>query len=181
MMSSVRVPRRVPLVLSPEEMGRLLHGATHPKPRAALSVAYGAGLRASEVVNLCVDDIDSQRMTLRIDQGKGQKDRYAMLSPVMLDHGWLFPAMNPINHLTTRQLSRIVKDGAEEAGITKPESMHSLRHSFATHLLERKVDIRRIQVLLGHKKLDATALYAQVATETLREVISPLEDIASPV
>jgi integrase/recombinase XerD len=196
-MSSVRVPRRMPIILSMQEMARLLQGATHPKHRAALSVAYGAGLRASEVVHLRVDDIDSERMMLRIDQGKGMKDRYALLSPVMLDllrswwriarrqgrmldHGWMFPGMNPINHLTTRQLSRIVKDAADEGGIVKPVSMHTLRHSFATHLLERKVDIRRIQVLLGHKKLDTTALYAQVATETLREVISPLEDLGPP-
>nr|MBV6630085.1 site-specific integrase [Oceanococcus sp. HetDA_MAG_MS8] len=196
-MSSVRVPRRMPVVLSMEEVGRLLRGALHPKHRAALSVAYGAGLRASEVVHLRVDDIDSERMTLRVDQGKGMKDRYAMLSPVMLellrswwriarrqgkmlDHGWLFPGINPINPLTTRQLSRIIQQAADEAGIKKSISMHTLRHSFATHLLERKVDIRRIQVLLGHKKLDTTALYAQVATEALREVISPLEDVAPP-
>lgn len=197
-MSSVRVPRRMPVILSIEEMSRLLKGAIHPKHRAALSVAYGAGLRASEVVHLRVDDIDSERMTLRIDQGKGMKDRHALRSPVMLDllrswwriarrqgrmldHGWMFPGMNPINHLTTRQLSRIVKDAADEGGIAKPVSMHTLRHSFATHLLERKVDIRRIQVLLGHKKLDTTALYAQVATETLREVMSPLEGVSPPV
>ena len=160
----------------------------------ALSVAYGAGLRASEVVALKVGDIDSQRMTLRIEQGKGGKDRYAMLPPVllerlrawwrvaraqgkMLDGGWLFPGLNPIESLSTRQLNRAVHAAAQAAKIDKRVSMHTLRHCFATHLLEQKVDIRVIQVLLGHKKLETTALYAQVATEILREVVSPLESM----
>jgi site-specific recombinase XerD len=151
-------------------------------------------LRASEVVALKVGDIDSQRMTLRIEQGKGHKDRYAMLSPVllerlrvwwraarsqgkMLDGGWLFPGLNPIDPLSTRQLNRAVHRAAEAAQLDKRVSMHTLRHSFATHLLEQKVDIRVIQVLLGHKKLETTALYAQVATGLLREVISPIETL----
>lgn len=195
--SGLHVPRRLPVVLSVEEVRRLLECAGNPKYRAALSVAYGAGLRASEVVHLRVDDIDSQRMMLRIDQGKGQQDRYALLSPVMLeylrcwwrlarrqekilDHGWLFPGMQLVNHLTPRQLHRGVVEAADRAGIDKRVSMHTLRHSFATHLLERKVDIRVIQVLLGHKKLETTALYTQVATQTLKAVISPLEVIAAP-
>lgn len=141
---------------------------------------------------LKVTDVDSQRMVLRIQQGKGGKDRYAMLSPVMLerlrswwrvaraqgkmpDGGWLFPGLNPINPLTPRQLNRAVHAAARAAGLDKRVSMHSLRHAFATHLLEQKKDIRVIQVLLGHKKLETTALYTQVATETLRQVISPLE------
>jgi site-specific recombinase XerD len=164
--------------------------------QAALSVAYGAGLRAGEVVALKVGDIDSTRMTLRIEQGKGRKDRYAMLSPLllerlrawwqaahakgkMLDGGWLFPGQNPINPLTTRQLNRVCHAAAAVAQIDKRISMHTLRHSYATHLLEQKVDIRIIQVLLGHKKLETTALYAQVATEVLREVISPLETLSA--
>lgn len=134
-------------------------------------------------------------MTLRVDQGKGQKDRYAMLSPVllerlrvwwrvarvqgkMLDGGWLFPGQNPVRHLSARQLNRAIHMAAAEAGIEKSISMHSLRHAFATHLLEQRVDIRLIQVLLGHKKLETTALYAQVATEILREVVSPLERLS---
>jgi site-specific recombinase XerD len=149
-------------------------------------------LRVNEVVTLKVGDIDSQRMTLRVEQGKGQKDRYAMLSPVLLerlrvwwrvaraqgkmfDGGWLFPGLNPIRPLSARQLNRAIHTAADEAGIEKHISMHSLRHAFATHLLEQKVDIRLIQVLLGHKKLETTALYAQVATEILREIVSPLE------
>ena len=191
-MQPVRVPRTLPVVLSREEVARLIAAAGNLKHQTALSVAYGAGLRASEVVALKVGDIDSQRMTLRVEQGKGGKDRYAMLSPVllarlrswwrvaraqgkMLDGGWLFPGLNPIESLSTRQLNRAVHAAAQAAKIDKRVSMHTLRHCFATHLLEQKVDIRVIQVLLGHKKLETTALYAQVATEILREVVSPLE------
>jgi site-specific recombinase XerD len=196
-MSSVREPRKLPVVLSREEVARLIDAAGKPKYQAVLSVAYGAGLRASEVVALKLGDIDSTRMTLRVEQGKGQKDRYAMLSPVllqclrvwwqaahakgkMLDGGWLFPGQNPINPMSTRQLNRICHMAAAAADIDKRVSMHTLRHSYATHLLEQKVDIRIIQVLLGHKKLETTALYAQVATDVLREVVSPLESLRPP-
>jgi site-specific recombinase XerD len=191
-MSTVRVPRKLPVILSRDEAARLIAAAGSLKYQVALSVAYGAGLRASEVVGLKVADIDGERKVLRVDQGKGRKDRYAMLSPVLLerlrtwwrvaraqgkllDGGWLFPGQNPINPLSTRQLNRAVHAAAAAAELDKRVSMHTLRHSFATHLLEQKVDIRVIQVLLGHKKLETTALYAQVATEVLREVISPLE------
>ncbi len=193
-MEPVRVPRTLPVILSREEVARLIAAAGNLKHQTALSVAYGAGLRASEVAALKVGDIDSERMTLRIEQGKGGKDRYAMLSPVllerlrnwwraaraqgkMLEGGWLFPGQNPINPLGTRQLNRVVHTAAHAARIDKRVSMHTLRHSFATHLLEQKVDIRVIQVLLGHKKLETTALYAQVATGILREVVSPLETL----
>jgi site-specific recombinase XerD len=98
----------------------------------------------------------------------------------MLDGGWLFPGLNPVEPLSARQLNRAIHFAAENAGIEKRVSMHSLRHAFATHLLEQKVDIRLIQVLLGHKKLETTALYAQVATEILREIVSPLETLNSP-
>jgi integrase/recombinase XerD len=195
--STVPIPRKLPVVLSREEVARLIAAAGNPKYRAALSVAYGAGLRAGEVVALKVNDIDSTRMSLFVAQGKGKKDRYAMLSPVllktlrtwwcfantqklMLKGGWLFPGQNPINHIGPRQLNRACHAAALDAGITKRVSMHTLRHSFATHLLESNVDIRVIQVLLGHKRLETTALYAQVATEVLREVISPLETLTPP-
>ena len=165
---------------------------THPKFKAALAVAYGAGLRVSEVVSLKVSDIDSKRMTIRVEQGKGSRDRYAMLSPVLLEHlrdwwrfanqqgqmfvgGWLFPGLTPIEHMTARHLSRVCKQIAKAADIDKNVSMHTLRHSFATHLLEAKIDIRVIQVLLGHAQLDTTARYTQVATDLLKEVISPLD------
>ncbi|MHB1292032.1 MAG: tyrosine-type recombinase/integrase [Sulfuricella sp.] len=196
-MQPVHVPRTLPVILSREEVSRLIAAAGNLKHQTALSVAYGAGLRASEVVALKVGDIDSQRMTLRIEQGKGSKDRYAMLSPVllerlrtwwrvaraqgkMLDGGWLFPGLNPIDPLSTRQLNRAIHAAADAAQIDKRVSMHTLRHSFATHLLEQKVDIRVIQVLLGHKKIETTALYAQVATDILREVVCPLDTLQSP-
>lgn len=193
-MSTVSVARTLPVVLNLDEAKRFILAATHPKFKAAMAVAYGAGLRVSEVVALKVSDIDSQRMVLRVEQGKGSKDRYAMLSPVLLQHlrhwwsfankhgqmfqgGWLFPGVNPINHMTSRHLSRVCKATARDAGIKKNVSMHTLRHSFATHLLEARVDIRIIQVLLGHARLGTTALYAQVATDLLREVISPLDTL----
>ncbi len=195
-MQPVHVPHKLPVVLSREEVARLIAAAGNLKHQTALSVAYGAGLRAAEVAALKVGDIDSQRMILRVEQGKGAKDRYVMLSPVllerlrtwwrvaraqgkMLDGGWLFPGLNPIDPLSTRQLNRAVHAAAVRARIDKRVSMHTLRHCFATHLLEQKVDIRVIQVLLGHKKLETTALYAQVATEILRQVVSPLEAVQS--
>ena len=191
-MQPVRVPRTLPVVVSREEAARLIAAVCNLKHQIALSVAYGAGLRASEVVGLKISDVDSQRMTLRIQQGKGRKDRYAMLSPLMLERlrtwyrvaraqgkmlegGWLFPGLNPVEPLSTRQLNRAVHAAALAAGINKRVSMHTLRHAFATHLLEQKEDIRVIQVLLGHKKLETTALYTHVATEILRQVLSPLE------
>ncbi len=195
-MRPVRVPQRLPVVLSKEEVGRLIAACGNLKHQTALSLAYGTGLRAAEVSALKVVDIDSERMALRVEQGKGRKDRYAMLSPVlldrlrvwwkvaraqgkMLDGGWLFPGLDPLDPLSTRQLNRAIHLAADLAGIDKRVSMHTLRHSFATHLLEQKVDIRVIQVLLGHKKLDTTAIYTQVATDLLREVISPLEALRS--
>ena len=195
-MKPVHLPRKLPEILSPDEVKRLIAAAGNLKHQTALALAYATGLRVNEVVTLKVGDIDSQRMTLRVEQGKGQKDRYALLSPVllerlrvwwrvaraqgkMLDGGWLFPGLDPVRHLSTRQLNRAIHAAAEDAGIEKRISMHSLRHAFATHLLEQKVDIRLIQVLLGHKKLETTALYAQVATDILREVVSPLEKLNS--
>ena len=193
-MTTVREPRRLPVILSPEEVRRLLDAAQGSSPgglkyKAALSVAYGAGLRAAEVVSLKLSDIDSERMVIRVEQGKGRKDRYAMLSEPLLDvlrawwreahpQGWLFPGQNPVNPLTTRQLRRACHAASQAAGIDKRVSLHTLRHCFATHLLEQKVDIRMIQVLLGHRKLDTTARYAQIASTALRAVKSPLEHLA---
>ncbi len=186
-----RNPRKLPDVLSVEEAARLLEAAPGIKYKAALGVAYGAGLRVSEV-----DDIDSTRMLIRVEQGKGRKDRNAMLSPqllellrlwwregnrrgVMLPHGWLFPGRSRTDPISSRQLHRAVQEAAEVAGIHKRVSPHTLRHSFATHLLEDGTDIRVIQVLLGHSKLETTALYAKVSTRTIHAVAGPLE-AASP-
>jgi site-specific recombinase XerD len=187
----VREPRKLPVVLSPDEVARLLEAAPSLKYRAALSVAYGAGLRAAEVVSLKVADLDSARMLIRVEQGKGRKDRFAMLSPDLLDllrqwwlvkrpRGWLFPGQQPAQPITTRQLNRACHAAAQAAKLDKRISMHTLRHSFATHLLERHTDIRVIQVLLGHRKLDSTALYTRVALKTIREVPSPLALLAPP-
>jgi integrase/recombinase XerD len=190
----VRHPRTLPDVLSAEEVGRLLEAAPGLKYKAALGTAYGAGLRVSEVAALKVDDIDSTRMLMRVEQGKGRKDRNAMLSPQLLEllrlwwregkrrnvmppHGWLFPGRSVAEPVSTRQINRAVHEAAEAAGIRKRVSPHTLRHSFATHLLEQDVDIRVIQVLLGHSKLDTTALYAKVATKTIRSVTGPLEHL----
>jgi site-specific recombinase XerD len=189
-----RQSRKLPNVLSVEEVGLLLEAAPGPKYKAAIGTAYGAGLRVSEVAALKVDDIDSTRMLIRVEQGKGRKDRNAMLSPqllallrlwwregkrrnVLLPHGWLFPGRNCLEPVSTRQLNRAVHEATEVAGIKKRVTPHTLRHSFATHLLEQDVDIRVIQVLLGHSKLDTTALYARVATKTIRAVTSPLEHL----
>jgi integrase/recombinase XerD len=191
-MSHVHEPRKLPLVLGLEEVTRLLQSAGSLKYQAALGVAYGAGLRASEVVHLSVTDIDSERRVIHVEQGKGQRDRYAMLSPTLLDllrawwrhahahhqilpGGWLFPGQNPVNPLSTRQLNRAFHRARKAAGIDKAVSLHSLRHAFATHLLEHHEDIRIIQVLLGHKKIENTARYSQVAAKLLHEVKGPLE------
>jgi len=185
-------PRKIPEILSVEEVTQVLEAAGSVKYKAALSVAYGAGLRASEIVHLKVSDIDSKRMIIRVDNGKGQRDRHAMLSPTlltilrvwyrdgqsqrkMLPGGWLFPGQNPVNPMSPRQLGRAFHVARDEAGIDKKVSLHSLRHAFATHLLEQRQDIRVIQVLLGHKKITNTAHYTHVATNLLQEVKGPLE------
>ena len=171
-------------------MARVLEAASGPKYKAALSAAYGAGLRGSEVVALKVGDVDSRRMLLRIEQGKGRRNRFAMLSPQLLEllrdwwriarpQVWLFPGQNPVNPLTARQFNRAVHAAAHRAGIAKRVTPHTLRHSFATHLLEQNIDIRVIQVLLGHAKLDTTALYTRVAANTIRMVMSPLDRLTS--
>ncbi|MEE8135290.1 MAG: tyrosine-type recombinase/integrase, partial [Gemmatimonadales bacterium] len=193
-MSTVHVERKLPVVLSGEEVARLLQAAPGIKYQAALSLAYGAGLRAGEIVTLKVNYLDRERKVIRVEQGKGRKDRYAMLSPTLLKvlrvwyrsaasqgkmspHGWLFPGQNPVNPLTTRQLNRACHAAVDLAAIDKRVSLHTLRHCFATHLLEQGVDIRVIQVLLGHQKLETTARYSHVATKILHQVKGPLESL----
>jgi site-specific recombinase XerD len=176
------------VVLSLEEVSELLAAAPGPglKYRAALSIAYGAGLRASEVCNLKVADIDSDRMLIHVDEGKGGKDRKVMLSPDLLDllrdywfearpTGWLFPGKPKINPVSSRQLGRAFNSAKHLVGISRPATLHTLRHSFATHLLEANTDVRVIQVLLGHAKLSTTARYTHVATKTIRDTPSPFE------
>ena len=194
----LRYPRKLPVVLSSDEVARLLAATTCLKHRAALSVAYGAGLRVAEVASLKVGDIDSKRMLIVVERGKGGRGRNALLSAgllgllrawwqegrqhgVMRPGGWLFPGQDPAKPITTRQLSRVVEGAALAAGLTKNVSPHTLRHSFATHLLEDGTDIRVIQVLLGHAKLDNTALYTRVATKTVRTVTSPLDKIMARI
>ena len=185
-----RKPRKLPVVLSVEEVAILLAAVPGPglKYRAALGISYGAGLRASEVCNLKVKDIDSDRMLIHVDDGKGSRDRKAMLSPSLLDllreywsesrpEGWLFPGKPKINPLSPRQLNRAFTSAKHMAGISKPATLHTLRHSFATHLLEANTDVRVIQVLLGHAKLTTTARYTHVATKTIRSTVSPFEQM----
>lgn len=186
--------RKIPVVLTLEEMKRLLNATTCLKHQAALSVAYGSGLRVAEVSALKVRDVDSERMLLRIERGKGGRYRNAMLPegllPLLRDwwragqqqgvlhaDGWLFPGRNAMVPISTRQLYRVVVEAAAAADIAKRVGPHTLRHSFATHLLEDGVDIRVIQALLGHAKLNTTAFYTQVATKTMRAVTSPLDKL----
>lgn len=186
--------RNLPVVLSPDEVARLLNATTCLKHQAALAVAYGSGLRVSEVAALKVVDIDSERMLLRVERGKGGRTRNAILSQdlltllrqwwragrqqgVMHRDGWLFPGQHVMKPISTRQLHRVVVEASRAAEINKRVGLHTLRHSFATHLLEDGVDIRIIQVLLGHAKLNNTALYARVATRTVRTVTSPLDKL----
>jgi site-specific recombinase XerD len=186
-------PRKLPRVLTPDQIALLLEAAPGPglKHKAALSIAYGAGLRGAEVIMLRVSDIDSKRMLIRVEMGKGRKDRHAMLSPQLLEllrawwrqcrsQGWLFPGRDPLLPMTTRQLNRVCHMAAEAAGLSSWVTPHTLRHSFATHLLESDIDVRVIQVLLGHAKLDTTARYTHVATNVLRTVMSPLERLTLP-
>jgi integrase/recombinase XerD len=190
-----RHERKLPVVLSQEEVARLLGAASWLKHQAALSVAYGAGLRAAEVTALKVRDVDSERMLLRVERGKGGRYRNAMLPAgllallrewwrvgrqqgVMHVVGWLFPGQHYLKPLSTRQFYRVVVEAGLAAGLDKRIGPHTLRHCFATHLLEDGIDVRIIQVLLGHAKLETTAFYTTVATRVLRNVTSPFDRLA---
>jgi len=186
LLAFVYEPRKLPRILPPEDVLRMLEVTQSPKSKAMLSVAYGAGLRAMEVVTLKVASIDSQRMLIRVEQGKGRRDRSAILSPQLLEllRDWyriarpriyLFPGRDKVSPMTPRQFNRIVHEAARLAGLPAWVSPHTLRHSFATHLLEHNIDVRVIQVLLGHASLDSTARYTHVATNIIRSVMSPLD------
>jgi site-specific recombinase XerD len=196
----LKEPQKLPPVLSREEVKRVLAMATSLKARAMLTLSYGCGLRAGEVVRLRAADIDSEQMIIRIVQSKGRKDRHVMLPAEILDllrqwwkarptkrdagvapeQRWLFPGRSDHQPVTTRQFGRLFKDAAKAAGLRKTLSLHSLRHSFATHLLERGTDIRVIQALLGHDKLETTARYTRVAIGIIAKIESPLEGLNAP-
>jgi len=196
----LREPQKIPLVLSVNEAKRLLTVVRTLKARVLLSIAYGTGMRAGEVTRLKVGDIDSEQMIIRVVQGKGKKDRHVKLPKDLLGllRAWwtvrskrhdagkplserrLFPGNGADRPMSTRQFNRLFHEAKRAAGITKPVTLHSLRHSFATHLLERGVDIRIIQALLGHAKLDVTARYTRVATGMIAKVESPLDLLSEP-
>jgi integrase/recombinase XerD len=179
-------PQQLPLILSREEVAQLLRAPSHLKSRALLMTIYAAGLRRSEAAHLRLSDIDSQRMTITVHEGKGQRDRVVMLSPVLLetlrqywryDHPqhWLFPGATPGQPISGNDVSMVFHHAVRRAGITKKVSVHSLRHSFATHLLEAGTDLRTIQMLLGHRNLKTTARYLHVSQQQLQVTASPLD------
>ena len=196
----LREPQKIPLVMSTDETKRLLAVTSSLKARLLLSLGYGCGLRAGEVVRLKVKHIDSAQKIIRIEQSKGRKDRNVMLSSETLDllrqwwkarpsrhdaqtpvpERWLFPGTRAGKPMTTRQLNRLFHEAVDAAGIRKGVTLHALRHSFATHLLERGTDIRIIQALLGHDKLDTTARYTRVATGIIAAIESPLDLLSLP-
>lgn len=179
-------PHRLPVVLSHEEVAQFFDHVPSLRYRAALMMCYGAGLRVSEAVAVRVSDIDSKRMLIRVEQGKGNKDRYAMLSPRLLEvlriywrvarpEPYLFPSWRPGRHLNASSLQQACRDAALRSGLRKRITAHTLRHSFATHLLENGTDVRVIQVLLGHSRIDTTARYTQVTPQVVGRTISPLD------
>jgi integrase/recombinase XerD len=196
----IKEPERLPPVMSPEEVKRVLTMAMSLKARAMLTLAYGCGLRAGEVVRLRAGNIDSEQMIIRIVQSKGRKDRHVMLPAEVLkllrqwwkvrptasnngvapEQRWLFPGRSQHQPMTTRQFSRLFKEAANAAGLRKTVPLHALRHSFATHLLERGKNLRIIQALLGHSKPETTAHYSRVAIGLIAKIESPLEGLREP-
>jgi site-specific recombinase XerD len=196
----IKEPTRIPQILSADEARRLLMMARNSQVRMLFSIGYGAGLRVSEVVKLKVRHIDTALGIIRVEQSKGRKDRHVMLSPETLDllkewwkvrtnkydlgvepgERWMFPGRRDGLHLTQRQVTRLFHETVEAAGLKKKLTLHTLRHSFATHLYDRGVDIRTIQALLGHEKLETTARYTRVATGLITAVESPLDQLSMP-
>jgi integrase/recombinase XerD len=192
-----RVPHKLPVVLSATEVSEFFQHVCTIRYRAALMTAYGGGLRVSEVVSLQIGDIDSQRMLIRLRQGKGKKDRYAMLSPRLLEvlrcwwrsrhpagqprktspQDWLFPGWRKDRHMNPKSLQTACREAARAAGLSKKVTVHTLRHSFGTHLLENGTDIRIIQVLLGHSRIETTARYTQVSPQVVAATASPLDNL----
>jgi len=187
-----RKPQKLPIVLSPEEVRHFLSCVASPKHRTILTTCYAAGLRISEAVRLKPTEIDSPRMVIRVEQGKGQKDRYVMLSPRLLEvlrewwrierpKAWLFPGDIPGRHITRFAVERACQEAHRASRISKPISPHSMRHAFAVHLLEQGVDVRRIQLLLGHRSLATTARYLKIATSQVCSTTSPFDLLPQPV
>ena len=187
-----REPRKLPVVLNADEVGRLLEAVPSLKVRTALTTAYAAGLRASEAVGLKIADIDSGRMVIRVEHGKGSKDRYVMLSAQLLGilrtywrlarpKQWLFPGRDETKPIDVQVLHAACRSACTAAGLAKRARVHTLRHSFATHLLENGTDIRIIQVLLGHCSLSTTARYTQVSNDLIRRTQSPLDRLTLEV
>jgi site-specific recombinase XerD len=185
-------PQTLPVILSPEEVKRFLSCVRRRKARTVLTVCYAAGLRVSEAVALKPADIDSKRMTIRVDQGKGAKDRYVMLSEQLLlilrdwyrfarPTTWMFPGVIPGTHITRASINQACALGCKSSGLSKPVSPHSMRHAFATHLLERGTDLRTIQLLLGHRSLSTTARYLRMATSKVCATRSPLDLLPRPL
>jgi site-specific recombinase XerD len=185
-----RKPQRLPVVLSPTEVSQFLEAAPNLKYRTAFTIGYAAGLRVSEVVALKIRDIDSQRMVIRVAQGKGRKDRYVMLSPKLLTllreywkaarpTDWLFPGKIPGQPLNVKNFQRACVAARHASGLTKPVTVHTLRHSFATHLLESGTNVRAIQLLLGHRSLATTARYTQVSPQVFGALPSPFDRLPS--
>ncbi len=181
-----RQPQKLPQILAREEVARLIELTVNPKHRAILMTAYGAGLRLNEICHLKVTDIDSDRMTLRVEQGKGAKDRYTLLSPRLLAElrgywrayrpaQWLFPARDPMRPISEHTVHRLYHAAKARAGIAKQGGIHSLRHAFATHLLEAGVDVHTIQRLMGHGHISSTLRYFHLARKHLASTPSPLE------
>ena len=186
----LRRPHKLPVVLSPDEVRQFFEHVPGLKHRAALMTCYGAGLRISEAVALKISDIDSKRMLIRVEQGKGAKDRYVMLSPRLLallrtwcragrPQYWLFPSWRPTKHLSAGTLQRVCREASRALGFSKRITAHTLRHSFATHLLEAGADLRIIQVLLGHTRIDTTARYTSVSPQVVAATLSPLDRLVT--
>ena len=179
--------KRLPVILNKGEVQRILSVTTNLKHKTILMLAYSSGLRVSEAVHLKVSDIDTARMTVMVREGKGSKDRYTMLSKVALETliqylrqyrptSWLFPGMTPGKPLSRKSMALVIRAAKERAGIAKQATMHSLRHAFATHLLEAGADLHQVQLLLGHRSLRSTAVYLHVSREALSKITSPLDE-----
>lgn len=193
MIPTARIPQKLPVILSPEEVLHFLNSVGNTKQRAILTSCYAAGLRVSEAIHLKPADIDSQRMVIRVEQDKGQRDRYVMLSPKLLDTlrsywravrpkgEWLFEGDKPGRPITRGAVHHACQEARRLSRLQKPIGPHSMRHAFPVHLLESGTDVRTIQLLLGHRSLATTARYLRIATNKVCSTSSPLDLLPRPV